>query len=53
MTSAKAIAGAITALVVFLVSHFGLDLPPEITAALETLVTAGVVYWIPNKNPEA
>jgi hypothetical protein len=51
LTTAKAIAGAITALAVFIISHVGLELPPEVTAALETLVTAVVVYAIPNKEP--
>lgn len=50
MEYAKAIAGAITALVVFVVSHYGLNFPPEVTAAVETLVTALVVYVVPNKE---
>jgi hypothetical protein len=50
MEYAKAIAGAVTALVVFVVSHYGLDLPPEVTVAVETLLTALVVYLVPNKE---
>jgi hypothetical protein len=50
VTTAKAIAGAVTALAVFLIAHLGLEFPVEVTAALETLVTAGVVYLVPNKE---
>jgi uncharacterized membrane protein len=49
VTTAKAIAGAVTALAVFLISHLGLELPVEVTAALETLVTALIVYLVPNQ----
>jgi hypothetical protein len=50
MEYAKAIAGAVTALVVFVVSHYGLELPPEVTVAVETLLTALAVYLVPNKE---
>lgn len=47
---AKAIAGAITALIVFVVSEVGLDLPEEVSAALVTLITALIVYVVPNRR---
>ncbi len=50
MTAAKALAGALTALVVFIVSQFGLDLPGEVTSALTTLLTFAAVYFVPNKE---
>jgi hypothetical protein len=46
---AKAIAGAITSIFVFIVGLVGLELPEEIVAALLLLVTGGVVLAIPNK----
>jgi hypothetical protein len=46
---AKAIAGAITSIIVFVVGLVGLELPEEIVAALLLLVTGGVVLAIPNK----
>lgn len=45
---AKAIAGALTVIVVFVVGQFGLDLPPEVVTAVGTLLTALVVWAVPN-----
>jgi hypothetical protein len=50
---AKAIAGAITSIIVFVVGLVGLELPEEIVAALLLLVTGGVVLAIPNKPKAA
>jgi hypothetical protein len=47
--NAKAIAGAITSIIVFVVGLIGLELPEEVVAALLVLVTAGVVWAIPNQ----
>lgn len=52
MKYAKALAGAATALVVFVAAEAGLDLPEEVTAALTTLFTAAVVALVPNTDPE-
>lgn len=52
MEYAKAIAAAITVLVVFAVAQFGLELPPVVTGALETLITGGVVWAVKNKPKE-
>jgi hypothetical protein len=47
--NAKAIAGAITSIIVFVVGLVGLELPEEIVAALLVLVTGGVVWAVSNK----
>jgi hypothetical protein len=47
--NAKAIAGAITSIIVFVVGLVGLELPEEVVAALLVLVTAGVVWATPNQ----
>lgn len=49
---AKAIAGALTALLVYVISAVGLELPAGAVASLETLVTGAVVWWVRN-HPEA
>lgn len=46
---AKAIAGATTVLIVSIVGEFGLELSDELTTAIGTLVTAFVVWCVPNK----
>lgn len=48
---AKAIAGAVTAIVVYIVAEVGFDLPAEVVAALEVLVTGAVVYFVKNRRP--
>jgi hypothetical protein len=47
--NAKAIAGAITSILVFVVGLVGLELPEEVVAALLVLVTGGVVWAVSNK----
>jgi hypothetical protein len=37
-------AGAIATILVFVVSLFGLDIPPEVAAALTTLIATGAAY---------
>lgn len=49
---AKAIAGAVTALIVWIVAQFGLELPDEVTGALITLITGGIIYWVKNHPSE-
>jgi hypothetical protein len=51
--NAKAIAGAITSIIVFVVGLVGLDLPEEVVAALLVLVTGGVVWAVSNKPKAA
>jgi hypothetical protein len=51
--NAKAIAGAITSIIVFVVGLVGLELPEEVVAALLVLVTAGVVWAVPNRSKVA
>lgn len=50
---AKAIAGALTVLIVFVVGELGLDLDENVTAAIGTLVTAFVVWRVPNSPDKA
>jgi hypothetical protein len=53
MPTAKALAGAITAIVVYAVAQLGLELPEPIVGALSLVVTGAVVYFVPNKPPES
>jgi hypothetical protein len=51
--NAKAIAGAITSIIVYGVGLAGLELPEGVVAALLVLVTAGVVWAVPNQPKAA
>lgn len=53
MKYAKAYAGAATVVLSFVVLQFGLQLPDEVTGAITTLLTGAIVWWVPNKKPEA
>ena len=44
----KAIAGFLTPLVSWIVMHYGLDMPPATQAAVVTILTGLVVYFVPN-----
>ena len=50
MPTAKALAGAATTLIVFVVALVGLDLPEGVVAALLTVLTGALVYLVPNKQ---
>ena len=50
---AKAYAGAITAILVFVAAEVGLQLPDTVTAALLTLITGGIVYAVRNRQQTA
>jgi hypothetical protein len=50
MEYAKAYAGAVTAILVFAVAHVGLELPEEVTASLELLITGGIVWIVKNRK---
>lgn len=47
----KAITATIGALAT-IAGVWGLDIEPEIVAAVTTLVTALAVFWLPNADPE-
>lgn len=51
MENAKAIAGALTTLIVFIAAEVGLDLPDGVTAAVGTILTGAVVWYVANKKP--
>jgi hypothetical protein len=51
-TYAKALGGAVTAIVVYIIAEVGLNLPEEVVAALELLITGGVVWALRNQNQE-
>ena len=50
MPTAKALAGALTAIIVYVVTLVGLDLPEGVVGALLTVITGAVVYLVPNKE---
>lgn len=45
---AKAIGGAITALLVYVAGRYGLELPTDVVAALQVLITGAVVWRLRN-----
>lgn len=50
--SAASIGGALTAIVLWGVNHFtGVDVPPEVAAAITTVVAFLLGYFIPETNP--
>ena len=51
MEHAKAVAGALTTLIVFVVAEIGLDLPDGVVAALGTVLTGGIVWYVTNRKP--
>lgn len=53
MGSQKAIAAAVAAALSFAVAHFGLNVEGEVQNAIVTIVTAVVVYFVPNKPKTA
>lgn len=50
MTYAKAIGGGLAVLVAFIVGEVWIELPEPVTAALATVLTAGVVAIIKNRE---
>jgi hypothetical protein len=46
---AKAIVALIPGLVALVASHFGFKFSPETETAIVTLITAGIVYYVPNQ----
>jgi len=48
---AKAIAGALTTLVVFIAAEVGFDLPDGVTAAVGTILTGAIVWYVTNRRP--
>lgn len=52
MENAKAIAGALTTLIVFVVAEIGLDLPDGVVAAMGTVLTGGIVWYVTNRKPQ-
>lgn len=53
MPTAKALAGAVTAILVYVAAQVGLELPEPVVAALSLVVTGAVVYLVPNRPPES
>lgn len=48
--SAVAIAGSITTVLVFILTYAGVDLPPEVAAAVTTLVASVLGYLVPDNG---
>jgi phosphoserine phosphatase len=44
--SAAALGGALAAIVAWIVSTYGIDMPPGTEAAFATLIAAGLAYWV-------
>ena len=46
--AAAAVAGAITTILVFVLSQVGVQLPAEVASAVAFLITVAVGYFVPN-----
>ncbi len=46
-----ALAGAVSVIVVWIISKFGMDVPPEIASAFTTVISAGSSYFAPRSDP--
>lgn len=51
--AAGGFAGAVTAVLVWVAAEFGqVTIPGEIAAAIATIISTAVAYFVPNPNPK-
>ncbi len=48
-----ALAGAVSVILVWIITKFGIDVPPEIASAFTTVVSALSSYFAPRSEPTA
>ncbi len=46
-----ALAGAVSVIVVWIISKFGLEVPPEMASAFTTVISAVSMYFAPRSDP--
>ncbi len=46
-----ALAGAVSVILVWIITKWGIDVPPEIASAFTTVISAGSSYFAPRSDP--